>query len=52
MIGINTSSAYAAGVAATLPVAASHFLVQKVGDYEYCYWKLKKNGKWKLKCMD
>jgi hypothetical protein len=24
----------------------------KLWGWKYCYWKLKKNGKWKLKCDD
>jgi hypothetical protein len=52
LIATNISSTQAASVVATSPAAASHSLVQKVGRWEYCYWKLKKNGKWKLKCED
>jgi hypothetical protein len=26
--------------------------VQNAGDWEYCYWKQKRDGRWKLKCDD
>jgi hypothetical protein len=34
------------------PSLGKQSLVQKAGDWEYCYWKQKDNGKWKLKCDD
>ena len=53
LIAINTGSTQAAAAVATSPAhAVSNSLVQKAGDFEYCYWKLKKNGKWKFKCED
>jgi hypothetical protein len=46
----NASNIHAAPVVVTsIALDAAHSLVQKAG-WKYCYWKLKKNGKWKLKC--
>ena len=52
LIAIHTGNGHSAVVASSLAKAAIHSLVQKVGDWEYCYWKQKKNGRWKLKCDD
>ena len=52
LIAPHTGNAQSAIVAPSLAKAAMHSLVQNVGDWEYCYWKQKKNGRWKLKCED
>jgi hypothetical protein len=52
LIANNASNTPAAAVVATSTAPdAAHSMVQKSG-WKYCYWKLKKNGKWKLKCDD
>jgi hypothetical protein len=52
LLTTNVGTTQAGPVAATSPAVVSHPLVQKAGDFEYCYWKVKKNGKLKLKCKD
>jgi hypothetical protein len=49
LIAPHTGNARSAIVAPSLAV---HSFVQNVGDVEYCYWKQKKNGRWKLECDD
>ena len=39
-----------AAVVPTLKMEQS--LVHKAGDLEVCYWKQKRNGRWKFKCDD
>jgi hypothetical protein len=46
---MSTVTAQAIVVAPSLSV--KHSLIEKA-DVDYCYWKLKKKGKWKLKCDD
>ena len=52
LLATNPTTSRAAAVVATSPAAVSHSLVWKAGHFEYCYWKVKKNGKLKLKCKD
>ena len=51
-IATHTGNAHSAVVAPPLAKAAMHSFVQNVGDWEYCYWKQKRNGRWKLECDD
>jgi hypothetical protein len=44
-------NAHATVAAPSLGQAEAYSLVEKAG-VDYCYWKPKKNGKWKLKCED
>ena len=49
-LGLFISTQSHAAVAVPSP-STKHSVVEQA-DVEYCYWKLKKNGKWKLKCDD
>ena len=47
----HSGNAHATVVAPSLAQGVMHSLVEKAG-VEFCYWKQKKSGKWKLKCDD
>jgi hypothetical protein len=51
LISTYTGSAHATVATPSLSQAKAYSLVAKA-DVEYCYWKPKKNGQWKLKCED
>ena len=50
-ISSHSGNAHATVVAPSLAQGVMHSLVEKAG-VDYCYWKPKKNGSWKLKCED
>ena len=52
LISTHSGKVHSAIVAPSLAKVAMHSLVQKAGDWEYCYWKQKRDGRWKLKCDD
>jgi hypothetical protein len=51
LAGLLMSSVTAQAIVVAPSLSGKHSLIEKA-DVEYCYWKLKKNGKWKLKCDD
>jgi hypothetical protein len=51
LISISTCKAEASVATPSLSQARAYALVEKAG-VDYCYWKPKKNGQWKLKCED
>ena len=51
LISISTRHAEASVATPSLSQARAYALVEKAGA-DYCYWKPKKNGQWKLKCED
>jgi hypothetical protein len=51
LISTYTIAAHATVATPSLSQPNSHSLVAKAG-VDYCYWKPKKNGQWKLKCDD
>jgi hypothetical protein len=51
LISISTRKAEASVATPSLSQARAYALVEKAG-VDYCYWKPKKNGQWKLKCED
>jgi hypothetical protein len=44
LISAHAGKAHAAVGVPSLAQSAIHSVVEKIGDWEYCYWKLKKNG--------
>jgi hypothetical protein len=48
---ISTPTRNAHATVATPSLSQAYSLVAKA-DVDYCYWKPKKNGQWKLKCED
>ena len=50
-ISSHSGNAQATVAAPSLAQGVMHSLVEKAG-VEYCYWKQKKSGHWKLKCDD
>jgi hypothetical protein len=52
LIWAHTGKVHSAVVATSLAKATTHSLAHEAGDLEYCYWKQKKSGRWKLKCDD
>jgi hypothetical protein len=48
LISTSTRNAHAIVVTPSLSQAKAYSLV----GVDYCYWKPKKNGQWKLKCED
>jgi hypothetical protein len=51
LISISTRNAEASVAMPSLSQARAYALIEKAG-VDYCYWKPKKNGQWKLKCED
>jgi hypothetical protein len=51
LISTHTGNVHAA-VAVPSPALTTKHAIVAQADVEYCYWKLKKNGKWKWKCDD
>jgi hypothetical protein len=51
LISISTRNAEASVATPSLGQARAYALFEKAG-VDYCYWKPKKNGQWKLKCED
>ena len=51
LAGLLMASVTAQAIVVAPSLSGNHSLIEKA-DVEYCYWKLKKNGKWKLKCDD
>jgi hypothetical protein len=51
LISTYTGNAHATVTTPSLSGAKAYSLVEKA-DVDYCYWKPKKNGQWKLKCED
>jgi hypothetical protein len=51
LISTYTGNAHATVATPSLSQGTTYSLVEKAG-VDYCYWKPKKNGKWKLKCKD
>ena len=50
-LSLSSHSGNAHATVASLAQGVMHSLVEKAG-VEFCYWKQKKSGKWKLKCDD
>jgi hypothetical protein len=51
LISTSIGNAHARVAMPSLSQAKASSLIEKAG-VDYCYWKPKKNGQWKLKCED